>query len=164
MSPASGMASRAALTQNPDMNPAEKPARSMRAAESASCAQGVWMMPGSARRSRRFFAATFTFRFWGQRLRGTSAEEAHTTQPRARAAESRRRCRPWAPHGIPDKRSRNDGNRALGADPAEFGAAREGAAIADVPAQAMEEIGSLGAFVRARDSTRGVLWRITCYF
>jgi|TARA_B110000977_G_scaffold175240_2_gene229802 hypothetical protein len=51
------MANLAAETQKPDMNPALKPALSINAALKASCAQGVWMIPGAASNALKFFAA-----------------------------------------------------------------------------------------------------------
>jgi hypothetical protein len=51
------------------MNPALNPARSIKAAESASCAHGVCTIPGAASRALRFFAGRFARRSRGHRER-----------------------------------------------------------------------------------------------
>ena len=87
MSPASGIARRAAETQKPDMNPALNPARSMSDAESASCAHGVWTMSGPARSSRRRVAAGFRSR---RRLEISSLDDEDADAMRATRRETRR--------------------------------------------------------------------------
>jgi hypothetical protein len=63
------MARRAADTQNPLMNPALNPAFSIKLAERASCAHGVWMIPGSKSNARKFRAAKLILLSCGQRER-----------------------------------------------------------------------------------------------